>query len=205
LSPPSGLERDDLQALVVYAHPLESSLIAAAHARVVETLRAGGHKVDDLDLYAERFDPVLSRTQMQNYVDVETNTLEVQPYVARLHAAEALALVFPVWFDGLPAIMQGYFQRVFLPGVAFRIDEHGLFHPNLRNLRRMAAVCAHGDSRSDVVAKGDPTRRFVRDNIGALIDPNGRFEYLALYDMNFSAADRRAAFLKRVTRAFKAW
>jgi NAD(P)H dehydrogenase (quinone) len=205
LSPPSGLERDDLQALVVYAHPLESSLIAAAHARVVETLRDGGHKVDDLDLYAERFDPVLSRTQMQNYVDVETNTLEVQPYVARLQEAEALALVFPVWFDGLPAIMQGYFQRVFVPGVSVRIDENGLFHPILSNLRRMAAVCTYGESRREVAAKGDPPRRFVRDNIGALIDPKGRFEYLALYDMNFSATHRRAAFLKRVTRAFKAW
>ena len=57
----------------------------------------------------------------------------------------------------------------------------------------------------DVAAKGDPPRRFVRDNIGALIDPKGRFEYLALYDMNFTAAARRAAFIKRVTRAFEAW
>ena len=48
-------------------------------------------------------------------------------------------------------------------------------------------------------------QRFVRYNIGALIDPKGRFEYLAHYDMNFSTAARRAAFMKRVTRAFEAW
>ena len=194
-----------MRALVVYAHPLETSLIAAAHARVVEALRAGRHEVDDLDLYAERFDPVLSREQMLSYVNIEANTREVEPYVARLRAAEALVLVFPVRYDGLPAIMQGYFQRVFLPGVSVRIDGAGLFHPNLWNLKRMAAVCAYGESRRDVAAKGDSPRRFVRDNIGALIDPKGRFEYLALYDMNFSAAHRRAAFLERVTRAFEAW
>jgi hypothetical protein len=45
----------------------------------------------------------------------------------------------------------------------------------------------------------------VRYNIGALIDPKGRFEYLAHYDMNFSTAARRTAFVKRVTRAFEAW
>jgi hypothetical protein len=56
-----------------------------------------------------------------------------------------------------------------------------------------------------VAAKGDPPLRFVRDNIGALIDPKGRFEYLALYDMNFTARARRAAFMKRVTRAFESW
>jgi hypothetical protein len=69
----------------------------------------------------------------------------------------------------------------------------------------MAAVCAYGEGRRDVSAKGDPPLRFVRDNIGALIQPKGRFEYLALYDMNFTAAHRRAAFIKRVTRAFETW
>ena len=113
--------------------------------------------------------------------------------------------MFPVWFDGLPAMMQGYFQRVFLPGVSVRIDEGGLFHPNLQNLKRMAAVCTYGESRRDVAAKSDPARRFVCDNIGVLIDPRGRIEYLAHYDMNFSTMARRATFMKRVTRAFEAW
>lgn len=194
-----------MRILVVYAHPLETSLVAAAHLRVVETLRAGGHIVDDLDLHAEKFDPVMPRESLLHYVDTTANTRGVEAYVERLRAAEALVLVFPVWFDGLPAIMQGYFQRVFLPGVSVRIDEAGLFHPILMNLKRMAAVSTYGESRRDVAAKGDPPRRFVRDNIGALIDPKGRFEYLALYDMNFPAARRCAAFLSRVTRAFEAW
>jgi len=194
-----------LRVLVVYAHPLETSFVAAAHALVVATLKARTHEVDDLDLYAETFDPVLSREQMLNYVDATTNASEVKGYVHRLRAAEALVLVFPVWFDGLPAIMHGYFQRVFLPGVSIIIDEHGLFHPNLWNIKRMASVCAYGESRTDVVKKGDPPRRFVRDNIGALIEPKGRFEYLAHYGMNSSTASRRAAFLRRVARAFEAW
>jgi NAD(P)H dehydrogenase (quinone) len=194
-----------LRILIVFAHPLETSFVSALHARVVEILRAGGHIVDDLDLYAEKFDPVMSREGLLRYININANTREVEGYVQRLLAAEALVLIFPVWFDGLPAIMQGYFQRVFLPGVSVRIDEAGLFHPNLRNVKRMAAVCAYGESRRDVAAKGDPPLRFVRDNVGALIDPKGRFEYLALYDMNFTRAPRRAAFMKRVIRAFHAW
>src|SRR5271155_477341 len=88
-----------LRILVVYAHPLETSFVSAAHARVVEILRVGGHCVDDLDLYAERFDPIMSREQMLAYVDTKANTREVESYVARLRAAEALVLVFPVWYD----------------------------------------------------------------------------------------------------------
>jgi NAD(P)H dehydrogenase (quinone) len=194
-----------LRVLAVYAHPLETSFIAALHLRTVETLRAGGHNVDDLDLYAERFDPVMSREQFAHYVDTSVNTREVEPYVKRLRAAEALVLVFPVWFDGLPAMMQGYFQRVFLPGVSVRIDEAGLYHPNLWNLGRMAAVCTYGEDRRAVAAKNNPAYRFIHDNIGALIHPKGRFEYLAHYNMNFSTMARRAAFMKRVVRAFEAW
>ena len=194
-----------MRILVVFAHPLETSFVSALHARVVEILRAGGHVVDDLDLHAEKFDPVMSREGLLRYVDTSANTREVEGYVHRLRAAEALVLVFPVWFDGLPAILQGYFQRVFVPGVSVRIDEAGLFHPNLHNIKRMAAVCAYGEGRMGVAAKKDPPRRFVRDNIRALIDPTGPSQYLALYNMDFNASSRRAAFMKRVTRAFESW
>ncbi len=179
--------------------------MSAVHAEVVGTLGRRGWDVDDLDLYKENFDPVLSRGQMRSYIDVRKNTCEVEDYVERLRAADALALIFPVWFDGLPAVMQGYFQRVFVPGVATTIDEKGLFHPNLWNLKRMAAVCTYGEIRAAVAKKHDPPRRFVRGNIAALIAPDGAVEYLALYGMDFSAAPQRAAFLRRVKRAFGAW
>lgn len=194
-----------MRVLVVHAHPVKTSFVSALHARAVETLRANGHEVDDLDLYAERFDPVLSAEQMRVYIDISRNTAEVGAHVERLRAAEALVLVFPVWFDGLPAILQGYFQRVFVPGVATLIDERGLFHRNLTNLKRMGAIAAYGERASNVVAKHDPPRRFVRDNIGVLIDPEGPFDYLAAYGMDFSTKPRREAFLRRVTRTFAQW
>jgi putative NADPH-quinone reductase len=194
-----------MRVLVVHAHPLKTSFLSVANALVVDALRAKAHEVDDLDLYTEMFDPVLSAAQMRAYVDTTRNTREVEPYVARLRAADALVLTFPVWYDGLPAIMQGYFQRVFLPGVSTVIDERGLFHPNLRHIKRLAAVVAYGESRTDVMKKLDPPRRFVRDNIGMLIDPNGPFDYHALYNMNFSIEPRRKAFLRRLERAFAAW
>jgi NAD(P)H dehydrogenase (quinone) len=194
-----------LRVHVLHAHPSPRSFVSALHVRIVEILRSRGHEVDDLDLYAERFDPVLSPETFAHYIDITRNTAEVESYVARLRAAEALVLIYPVWFDGLPAILQGYFQRVFLPGVATFIDEQGLFHPNLWNLRRLTSVCAYGEDHRAVEAKDNPPRRFVRDNIGVLIKPRAKFEYIAHYDMNFTRPARRAAFQRRVERAFQAW
>lgn len=52
-----------MRVLVVFAHPVESSYNAALHGAVVRALTRAGHAVDDLDLYAERFNPVLTRDE----------------------------------------------------------------------------------------------------------------------------------------------
>ena len=193
-----------MRILVLFAHPLETSFVAALHAQIVETLCGRGHEVDDLDLYAERFDPVLSRQTLIDYLDPVANRARVGPYVERLLAAEALVLVSPVWHDGFPAILKGYFDRVFLPGVSFKVDQHGVFSPTLLNIKRLAAVCLYGADRRRTAHVGDPVRHFVMRGL-AENAPGARCEYIALYDMDAATPQRRAQYLKRVTRSFSAW
>ena len=52
-----------MRVLVLYAHPVETSFNAALHRLIVERLTAAGHSVDDCDLYAEDFDPRLTRAE----------------------------------------------------------------------------------------------------------------------------------------------
>jgi NAD(P)H dehydrogenase (quinone) len=193
-----------MRILVVFAHPLETSFVSALHVRIVETLRLRGHVVDDLDLYAEGFDPVLSRETFVDYLDTGANRARVGPYVDRLLAAEALILVSPVWHDGLPAILKGYFDCVFLPGVSFTIDRDGVFRPMLLNIKRLTAVCVYGADRRRTSHVGDPVRHFVMRGL-AENTPCARYEYIALYSMDGATPQRRAQYLRRVTRNFSAW
>ena len=62
-----------MRVLVVYFHPVETSFHAALHQEVLHNLRATGHEVDDCDLYAEGFDPVLSREERLGYHEVPGN------------------------------------------------------------------------------------------------------------------------------------
>jgi len=87
------------RALVLFAHPCAESFSAALHGRVVETLTARGWEVDDCDLNAEGFQPVLTEAERRGYHDAGNITL-VQGYVDRLRAAQALVMVFPVWTAG---------------------------------------------------------------------------------------------------------
>lgn len=189
------------RALVLFAHPCPESFSAALHGAVVETLRGRGWAVDDCDLNAEGFNPVLSEAERRGYHEAPGNLVPVQSYVDRLMAANALILVFPVWNFGYPAILKGFFDRVFLPGVSFQLVD-GRVTPNLTHIKRLAAVTTYGGTRMRAMGAGDPPRKLVTRHLWHVTRPRV-LRYLALYDMNRAGPDKRGRFLTDVTREMK--
>jgi NAD(P)H dehydrogenase (quinone) len=194
-----------LRVLILYANPVETSFGAALHKQVIETLQAHGHQIDDCNLYAESFDPAMSSQDRSDYHDTAINRDRVGSYADRLLAAEALILVYPVWNEGFPAILKGFFDRVFIPGVSFTMGVDGSAKPSLGNLIKLAAVCTYGADRLSSFLLGDPPRRVVKRLVRAMPGHPVSCEYLAHYDMNHTTPERRAAFLSKVRHAFEAW
>lgn len=190
-----------MRVLLLFCHPVETSYQAALHGAVLTALKKSGHQVDDCDLYAEGFDPVLSREERLAYHDEAKNQAAVARYVARLLAAEGLVLVFPVWNFGLPALLKGFFDRVLLPGVAFRLGEDGSYRPSLGNIRKLAAVTTYGQPWWKALLVGDPPKRFVTRVLRRTPGRAVPTRYLAHYDMNRSTDATRQAFLAHVERA----
>jgi len=191
-----------MRVLVLHAHPVPESFNAALYRTVVENLAAAGHEVDACDLYAEGFDACLSREERAGYHDLASNTHPVAGYVERLQAADALVLCFPVWNFGYPAILKGFFDRVFLPGVSFRLVE-GKVRPNLWNIRRLVAVTSYGGTRWRAWLMGDPPRKAVCRVLRAVCHPTARPLYLAHYDMNRATPESRAAFLADIAQKIR--
>ena len=183
-------------AMVLAAHPVPDSFNQALHVETVRTLQARGWSVDDCDLYAEGFNPVMSEAERRGYHDIPDNTAPVQDYVARLQAADALVMVFPVWNFGYPAMLKGFLDRVFLPGVSFRVDA-GKVVPNLTRIRRLAAVTTYGGTRLRAMLCGDPPRKCVTRAVWHVCRPRTT-KYLALYDMNRASDTARRRFLDHV-------
>lgn len=193
-----------MRVLVLYAHPVETSFSAALHTATVEALAAAGYEVDDCDLYAENFNPVMSRQERLDYHDEYTCTRPVQGYVDRLRAAEALVICAPVWNYGYPAILKGFFDRVFLPGVSFKLVD-GKVAPNLQHLKKIATVTTYGGTRFRTLLMGDAPRKAFKRTLRLLVHPFARAKYLALYDMNRADDAARAAFLRKVSAAMRAF
>jgi NAD(P)H dehydrogenase (quinone) len=194
-----------VRVLILYANPVATSFGAALHRQAVKALQASGHDIDDCDLYAECFDPILSEQERIRYHNVAVNREPIAGYADRLLAAEALVLLYPVWNEGFPAILKGFFDRVFIPGVSFNVASDGAPIPNLQNLRKLAAVCTYGASRAITFLLGDPPKRVVKRLVRSMPGHAVRCDYLAYYGMDHSNAKQRAAFLTKVQRTFESW
>lgn len=109
-----------MRLLVVFSHPSTESFGFALFNRVTDTLRASGHEVETLDLYRMGFNPVLSPDDWTHYLsDTDKLTEQVQDHVDLLLWAEGLVFVFPTFYFGVPAMLKGWFERVWLPGITF--------------------------------------------------------------------------------------
>ena len=184
------------RVLVVHAHPCEESFNAALYRETVAALTRGGWEVDACDLYAEGFQPVLTADERRTYHDTAVNTAPVQGYVDRLRAADACVFVFPVWNFGYPAILKGFFDRVFLPGVSFDLRD-GKLTGSLDNIRKLAAVTTYGSTKWRAFLAGDPPRKLITRAVWG-VTKFAKVKYLALNDMNNATEAGRKAFLARV-------
>ncbi len=189
---------------VLYANPVPESFGAAAHTATLEALEAGGWQVDDCDLYAEGFDPVLTTEERRGYHDVPANRASAGNYVDRLEAADALVFCFPVWNFGYPAILKGWFDRVMLPGVSFHLKD-GALAPGLDRLRKVGAVTTYGATRMNAFLVGDPPRRLLTRVMRGGLRPVRQVRYVAQYDMNNIDPAGCEAFLSRVRREMGAF
>lgn len=189
-----------MRVLLLHAHPVAESFNGHLHRVMHAQLLRAGHDVDDCDLYAENFDPRLTRAERLGYHDEQTNIEPVRDYVDRLRAADALVLSYPVWNFGYPAILKGFFDRVFLPGVSFKLV-NGKVRPCLHNIKKVSVATTYGGSRMRAFLVGDPPRKAVNRVLRVIVKPGAPFDYLAHYDINRSTDETRAAFIAQVTTA----
>jgi putative NADPH-quinone reductase len=189
-----------MRTLVVYTHPVAESFTAAVRDAALAGLRQAGHEVRLIDLYADEFDPRLSRQGRLEYHDHGVNTHSVQAYVDAIKWAEAMVFVFPTWNQGFPAMLKGWFDRVWLPETSFHLKKGGMrqFRPLLTNVKLMIGITTGGAPRWLTWLSGHTARRSLLRGMRAQCHPRCKTLWLALYRIDSATAGERARFLERV-------
>lgn len=125
-----------MHALIVVAHPDPTSLTHAVAAQIAEGIAASDSQntFEIADLAAEGFDPRFTRA------DVALHLKEVEPLPdvaaehARIDRADALVLVYPVYWWSVPGLLKGWIDRVFTQGWAYEEDADGKLIKKLHRL-----------------------------------------------------------------------
>jgi NAD(P)H dehydrogenase (quinone) len=188
-----------VRILYLYCHPLAESFHAAIRDAALESLRAAGHEVDLCDLYAEGFEPILTAAMRRDYHDVTLNRKGIEGYVERLHRAEALVVQFPTWCFGFPAMLKGFFDRLFSPGITFDLSDPANVKPMLGHIRQVVGISTYGRDRWRAFIVGDPPRKMITRYLRWFVSRRARIRYLALYHMNVATEAQRKAFMVRVS------
>lgn len=121
--------------LWISAHPEPRSLNGQLRRKGAEHLTAAGHHVVESNLYEMEWDPVVRRDGLapaghrfdptgdtKRALVAGTLPEDVRAEQAKLVAADAVVVQFPLWWYGVPAILKGWFDRVLVSGFAFGTD-----------------------------------------------------------------------------------
>src|SRR5208337_811544 len=105
-----------MKHLVVVAHPAENSFTMGLTRSYAAELEKLGHSQRTYDLYRMGFNPVLAEHELKGDQLVSPDVVQAQDDI---RAADALTVIYPLWWLSMPAIMKGYIDRVFARGFAY--------------------------------------------------------------------------------------
>jgi putative NADPH-quinone reductase len=184
---------------VVHSHPLADSYNHLLFRTIVETLQRR-HEVIATDLYREDFSPVMTEAERRSYYQASYAEQAVARLLDQLRRADGIIFCFPHWWFSMPAMLKGYFDRVWAPGTAFAHDlKGGRIKPLLTNIRLFGVVTSYGSPwwLTRIVMQ-DPGRKVLMRALKPMCGSGVRSFYLAHYDMDRSTPDSRTAFIERV-------
>ena len=179
---------------IVYAHYDENSFNAAIRDTFIESANEAGHKTDLLDLYKEQYDPVFGGE------DPDENVLD---HRKRIEAADTIVLIAPIWNFRMPAIMEGWIDKVLAPPWAFRfkqlVGNYGYPDGKLGD-KKAIVFCTYGSPRLAITTffLNLPIRRLKRGVFH--ICGIRKILYKRYFAVPFVSEKKRKEFLKDVEK-----
>ncbi|MEZ0472376.1 NAD(P)H-dependent oxidoreductase [Luteimonas salinilitoris] len=139
-----------MHALIVVAHPEPASLSHGIAAQIAEgvSLSGPGHSYEIADLAAEGFDPRFTAADLAVHRSQALPPADVAAEQARIDRADALVLVYPVYWWSMPGLLKGWIDRVFANGWAFDFGPETGLVKKLRHLRVDLVAIAGADART---------------------------------------------------------
>jgi len=189
-----------MNCLLVIAHPQKDSLCGYLARKVQEQIEAKGHQVTVKNLYEDAFNPVLRREERDSYYQAAFDQQWVAEEIAQLKQAEMLVLVFPTWWFSFPAILKGWFDRVWAPGHAYdHASDFGPITAKLTKLKQVRVITTLGSPWwVDRLIMWRPVRRVLKTAILGTCSKQHDFRMLSFYNSETASSERVDRFVNKI-------
>lgn len=114
-----------MKHLIIYSHLNPASFTKAIVDEVASKAKAKGDEVKIIDLYGDKFNPVLEMPDIEFMFMGGAMPNDILQYQELITWADHLTIVYPMWWAQMPAMLKGFIDRVFSHGFAFQISENG--------------------------------------------------------------------------------
>lgn len=190
-----------MRIFIILAHPDRHSFNHAIANAAVEELKKNGHRVVLHDLCAEGFDPILSAEEIPEDAHLSP---EIESYCKELAEVDGIIVVHPNWWGQPPAILKGWIDRVFRPGLAYRFIEGDKGEGIPIGLLKAKAALVFNTSNTilerEIAAFGDPLETIWKNCIFGLCGVKNFYRETFSVVVT-STADQRQEWLTRVRKA----
>lgn len=196
-----------MKCLVVTTHPLNASLCKQLTEYAASQLTKMGHEVTIEDLYAENFNPALTSKERESYYNDRYDSSDISGHVTKLVNAEALVLLFPTWWFGYPAMLKGWFDRVWGPGIAYQNSNNcGSIKPHLTHLKRVLVITTLGSPWwIDRLVMRQPVKRLTKLALLNACTKKSKLQFLSLYNSEALTEHKIKQFKTKINKAIERW
>jgi len=167
--------------LLISCHPSQTSVCTTIADQILCILKGKNTAVTVHDLAQLKFNPVISAEELETYYD-DRIPADLARFVEPLRSAQDLVIIYPVWMYHMPALMKGYFDKVWRPHISFELEGDQV-RPLLTNIRSMTVIACHGMDAASCDLVGDGTREFFSTSLPSILprlERNTRFDLYGL-------------------------
>jgi NAD(P)H dehydrogenase (quinone) len=182
--------------LIGHQNTSQTSFCHAIASAAVDELRAVGHEVVFHDLYAERFDPVLTQEELDADVPADAT---VRGHVDELLGADGYAIVHPNWWAQPPAVLKGWIDRVIRNGQVYRFNADGSVTSTIAGRSALVLTTSNTPRDVELALYGDPLENLWKNCIFGLLGVTN-FARRNFESIIMSTPEQRKAWLDETRR-----